>query len=318
MINSTHSLRLAGTALAAVLAIVSTSSLAQDPQAPLPASPDPVVVVPEIAVPAAPEPMMVQQPTVQPVPEPAVDASAPPAAVRGQAPAVTSRSRAEPPQRTAPVPQTDPTTSLPEPATVLPVEAAAPQPTSIEHASLAPAERADARILAVVLAGLVILALAIWGFVAISRPRPMRRYVGESTASTPNRIAGAPAGVIAPTAAPVRPSAPESASSRPTSAERPVSLLEPVVGGVLPHTGAAVALPRALPDSFDQREALFRRLVDAHPDRANPFTDRKARMKRARLIMQSIGRDFGDTEPWIDLSQYPHNWPELLQRSAAA
>ena len=84
------------------------------------------------------------------------------------------------------------------------------------------------------------------------------------------------------------------------------------------NTGAAVALPRTLPEGYAEREALFRRLVDAQPDRANPFTDRKARMKRARLIMQSIGRDFGDSEPWIDLSQYPHNWPELQKRSYAA
>jgi hypothetical protein len=35
--------------------------------------------------------------------------------------------------------------------------------------------------------------------------------------------------------------------------------------------------------------------------------------------MQSIGRDFGDAKPWIDLSQYPHNWPELARnRSVAA
>ena len=34
--------------------------------------------------------------------------------------------------------------------------------------------------------------------------------------------------------------------------------------------------------------------------------------------MQSLGRDFGDTEPWIDLSQYPQNWPELQRRHVAA
>src|SRR5690606_4726323 len=102
--------------------------------------------------------------------------------------------------------------------------------------------------------------------------------------------------------------------------QRPVvEPLFPASAGGLPHAGASVALPRRLPDSYEEREALFRRLVDAKPDRANPFTDRKARMKRARLIMQSIGRDFGDARPWIDLSQYPHNWPELARhRSAAA
>jgi hypothetical protein len=76
--------------------------------------------------------------------------------------------------------------------------------------------------------------------------------------------------------------------------------------------------PRELPESYEEREALFRRMVDARPDRANPFTDRKARMKRARLIMQSIGRDFGEADPWIDLSQYPNNWPELASKRSAA
>jgi hypothetical protein len=90
------------------------------------------------------------------------------------------------------------------------------------------------------------------------------------------------------------------------------------VSGGLPHAGAAVALPRELPESYEEREALFRRMVDARPDRANPFTDRKARMKRARLIMQSIGRDFGEADPWIDLSQYPNNWPELASKRSAA
>jgi hypothetical protein len=51
-------------------------------------------------------------------------------------------------------------------------------------------------------------------------------------------------------------------------------------------------------------------MVAARPDKANPFTDRRQRTKRARLIMQSLGVTF-DREPRIDLSQYPNNWPEL-------
>ena len=117
--------------------------------------------------------------------------------------------------------------------------------------------------------------------------------------------------------APVEPAAvPASQPAR--SVEPLFASREPTVSGGLPHAGAAVALPQELPESYEEREALFYRMVEARPDRANPFTDRKARMKRARLIMQSLGRDFGDAEPWIDLSQYPNNWPELANRSAAA
>jgi len=82
------------------------------------------------------------------------------------------------------------------------------------------------------------------------------------------------------------------------------------VRGALPSNGASVDLPARLPDSFEERAALLDRMVEAKPDKANPFTDRRARMRRARLIMQSLGHTF-DREPWIDFSQYPNNWPEL-------
>ena len=59
-------------------------------------------------------------------------------------------------------------------------------------------------------------------------------------------------------------------------------------------------------------------IVAAKPDRANPFTTYQARLKRARLILQSLDRDFSNTEPWIDLSQYSANWPELAGRKHAA
>ncbi|MGZ5807658.1 MAG: hypothetical protein ACXWIV_11035 [Croceibacterium sp.] len=85
------------------------------------------------------------------------------------------------------------------------------------------------------------------------------------------------------------------------------------VAGALPSNGAAVDLPAKLPETHEERTALFERMVDARPDKANPFTDRHARMRRARLIMQSLGVTF-DREPRIDLSQYPNNWPELLRQ----
>ncbi len=77
---------------------------------------------------------------------------------------------------------------------------------------------------------------------------------------------------------------------------------------------AAVDLPRVLPAQFEERDALLRRMLDAPPDKANPFRSRRARLKRARLILQSIGRRFERADPWIDLSDYPHVWPELARR----
>ncbi|HTN13536.1 MAG TPA: hypothetical protein VL094_01895 [Sphingomonadaceae bacterium] len=76
----------------------------------------------------------------------------------------------------------------------------------------------------------------------------------------------------------------------------------------------AVELPRAVPASFEERDALLKRMLDARPDRANPFRSRRARLKRARLILQSIGRKFERADPWIDLADYPNVWPELARR----
>ena len=71
-----------------------------------------------------------------------------------------------------------------------------------------------------------------------------------------------------------------------------------------------VDLPATAPEDYEERSALLERMVAARPDKANPFTDRRARLHRARLILQSLGRTF-EREPQIDLSQYPNNWPEL-------
>lgn len=76
-------------------------------------------------------------------------------------------------------------------------------------------------------------------------------------------------------------------------------------------TGAAVELPREVPESFAERDSLLKRMIAARPDRANPFRSPRARAKRARLIMQSIGTHFTSRKPRIDLSQYTNIWPEL-------
>lgn len=79
-------------------------------------------------------------------------------------------------------------------------------------------------------------------------------------------------------------------------------------------SGAAVELPEKMPARFEERDALLKRMIAARPDRANPFRSVKARARRAKLILQSLGRSFAHTDPHIDLSQYPNNWPEVARR----
>lgn len=63
-------------------------------------------------------------------------------------------------------------------------------------------------------------------------------------------------------------------------AERPVETERPAAATNMAN--------RAAPASADERAELIERMVAAAPDDANPFTSRKARRRRARLIMQSM------------------------------
>ncbi|QPC99632.1 hypothetical protein [Qipengyuania soli] len=86
--------------------------------------------------------------------------------------------------------------------------------------------------------------------------------------------------------------------------------LEPTAP-IASSNGAAVEIPPVAPKTERERDNLLRRMIAAKPDRANPFQSHKARAKRARLILQSIGTRFTDRKPGIDLSQYTNVWPEL-------
>jgi hypothetical protein len=121
------------------------------------------------------------------------------------------------------------------------------------------------------------------------------------------------AGTVQSTAFSVAPSP----QQEPEPSWRPLTVSSTPATG-LGHSGAAVALPRKLPDSVSERRALLDRMVAAQPDRANPFRTPKARRHRAKLIMQSIGRTFATGQSRIDLSQYPMNWPELTARRTVA
>jgi hypothetical protein len=175
-----------------------------------------------------------------------------------------------------------------------PIEPVAPAPAADENMTA---------VLALVLVALLGLIGAIFAFAALRRRHP---------ATAARKAARAPepaARTVASVAEPAPPAEPafdrDSVPAQPTA--RPLS-----------SRGAAVPLPAHLPDSYEERDALLQRMIDAPPDRANPFTDRRARLRRARLILQSLGRTFENAKPWIDLSDYPENWPALARRRADA
>lgn len=324
MTNTTRLTRPVRFALVASVALGASPILAQASVEPIPTPveatpapaiappPAPTIVVPDV-VPSPPASATVtpaEDPVAAPAPEPA------PAAARN----VTPKPAAAPVARTAPrvaapvadgapndqsspTPVAEPVIAeslappMVEPVAVPPVAEPAPPPATANANSWGP--------FAVAAGILAILILALWGFVAAARRRkaPFKRMavpVIERPVVAPREIEPAPAPVE-------------------TDRVQPAHLAASgALHGGLPHAGASVALPRVLPESFAERDALFRRMVAAAPDRANPFTERRARTKRARLILQSLGRDFGDTRPWIDLSQYPNNWPELARHKSAA
>lgn len=343
MQKSLNTARCATAAIAAVLAIGSTPLLAQDvTAAPTPTivqpAPAPTVVAP--AAPAAstatPAPVMQSVPQVQPLPQVVVP-NIPRAEPQAEAPAAATRAaRAETPraERAAPAPTsaapasapvTDPSAPLTTTPEVtesigslvlapIPVEEPAASAAVVEEANQGPA--AGVGILAALIALLLIPAAVFFTLrsrraakreevpqverpvvaraepVPVIKPAPVAAYAAEA-----DRSAHKP--VFAFNSAPVAASATQRNATQTTK-------------GSLPADGASVALPARMPESFEERDALLKQMAAAKPDRANPFTNYKARLKRARLILQSLGRKFTKGS-WIDLSQYPNNWPELAR-----
>ena len=102
----------------------------------------------------------------------------------------------------------------------------------------------------------------------------------------------------------------ETAGATYNSEPAPAMRAEPITP-VTSNKDVAVELPSEAPRNPAERDRLLKRMIDAKPDRANPFASHKARAKRARLILQSLGTRFTDRKPGIDLSQYTNVWPEL-------
>lgn len=305
--------RRAATAIAAVLALTATPLIAQEAAtppidgpivAPPPAAsttvtpPVPVLVIPDVAT-----------VETQPAPPDPVAATSTTSTTRGTAPQPQARTAraapSEPSARAATIPASAaPIADDPIAATevdaelppVVPIDA----PTDIQPT---PEQATDiTAVLGLVLVTLVGLVLAIFMFAALRR----RRAAIAESAPSPTTAA------VVPTTRPVA----SVAEPAPLAEPMPVTHHEP--SRALQANGAAVPLPARLPESYEERSALLQRMIDAKPDRANPFTDRKARMRRARLILQSFGRRFDGAKPWIDLSDYRENWPELAGQPRVA
>jgi hypothetical protein len=341
MMKQRHS-RFCASAAIAALALSSTPLYAQVAEGAAPVVPEPVLLPPEAApVPAAPvtapPPVTVTSPAPTMVTPAPVTTTARPAAPTASAnastptrvpAATTAATRTTPtgaPRSVATEPRSAPRESaIATPVADTPVASdtnladetviAPATPGAVEEpiAEVAPAATSnqDALFWMSIGGAALALALALWSFVAIGR----RRHVSRRIAQVERPVIERAVDPVATATSSTVTAEPHPAPIRSTWAPAPQAAPAPSMS----HSGAAIALPRTMPATFEERDALIQRMVAAKPDRANPFTSPIQRRKRAKLILQSLGRDFGDREPWIDLSQYPQNWPELQRRSAAA
>jgi hypothetical protein len=319
MKHQNHTPWSATAAIAAALALSATPLAAQDAAAPLAeapavqpiepvpvvtASPTPVIEIPDVTAPAASG-----AGDVAPAPEPSAKTTTtttPAPSMRTTTHTTVTRTVSKPaPAAAAPVaeapPPADDLASLPDQTLDTAPIAAAPAP-ALEPT---PAQTNDVvGTLGLVLLGLLALAILAAGLLFLRRRHPVVAQTIDEPIDEPvaHRPVAEPP-VAEPAAAAVPLAAPTMLHRRDANP----------IAGALPSDGAAVDLPASAPEDYEERSALFDRMVAARPDKANPFTDRRQRMKRARLIMQSLGVTF-DREPRIDLSQYPNNWPELARQ----
>ena len=290
MTNRNPSHRLAGTAIAAFLALSSTTVWAQD----VPAPADATVSAPV----AQPAPTIVLPPiSVQPAPA-SVAAEAPPpraATPRAVARTATAKPVAAPVSRTTPAAPTalprEATAPVADTAPIAPIAETDALPADLAGPPLATAEPASNDtsndLLFAGLAG--VLGLGAIGLFAATRRRrgsPDDTVVeyepvseaAEPVAEAPQRYATLAAPAFTPLAA----------------------WSEPRVPQTQPSDSSAPNLNRA---------ALLDRMVAAEPDANNPFTTSKARRHRARLMLQSL-----ESDRWDDAELAPgFDWREMAQ-----
>ena len=266
---------LAGTAIAAVLALTATPAAAQDA-----AAPGPVVAAPPAAPPAVETALVLtSEPVVQAIPdtpEPATGASpvraaaAPAAANRG------GRVRAtvtEPRTRESTVSQEAPAT--PDSAVLgpaaIPVEID-PAPAAAQPAPIVAAESQNSDFGAEMGLGLLGLA-AVGGAYALSRRR-------KAAPAAPVRAAAS---------TPVHPlvrTAVAQLQRTETAFNRPASLDAEEAFTARADLALAVTVPPGPLPTGPAMADLYHRMVTAAPDASNPFTSVKRRGKRARWLLK--------------------------------
>lgn len=290
--------------------------------------------------------VVISEPVVQQVPVAPEPQASPIAAPRVEAPPIpaATQARLAPAPASVPAPETFRINAEPPLATAEQIEpiAGEVQAPVMAPQAILPAQNATssneiaetAGAAGLILSALAILGLAILAFIGLRRRRKFAAVVPKierpvvGVANPPKLIATDPVktGTVEPrglasASDPVsivnKRDIREWAQPVPSSTSTSFSQMRDSAGG-LPHAGAAIALPRHAPKDADERSALLRRMIAAKPDRANPFRTRKARLHRARLILQSLDRTFENGKSSIDLSQYPMNWPELAKGDQTA
>ena len=311
MKKTRHLIASAPIAIAAMAALHTTAAGAQEaptivldiPEEAPAASTAPVVpsTAPVATTSPVPAPITVQLPEPEPVAEPPVVNEAEPVTT-------TQTTRAASREAPAPAPvaatqQAEPATapfanSAPEAADQQPLAAATAPESAPPAAELTPVQDpvSDGSGAALLFA---LLAVGGVGLAAFLLFRSRRRKRDEEVPVIEQPLVAAPLSRDT-----------ETVGATYNSEPAPAMRAEPITPATS-NKDVAVELPSEAPRNPAERDRLLKRMIDAKPDRANPFASHKARAKRARLILQSLGTRFTDRKPGIDLSQYTNVWPEL-------
>ena len=311
MKKTRHLIASAPIAIAAMAALHTTAAGAQEaptivldiPEEAPAASTAPVVpsTAPVATTSPVPAPITVQLPEPEPVAEPPVVNEAEPVATTQTTRAATREAPA--PAPVAATQQAEATAapfanSVPEAADQQPLAAATAPESATPAAELTPVQDpvSDGSGAALLFA---LLAVGGVGLAAFLLFRSRRRKRDEEVPVIEQPVVAEPLSRDT-----------ETVRTTYNSEPAPAMRAEPITP-VTSNKDVAVELPSEAPRNPAERDRLLKRMIDAKPDRANPFASHKARAKRARLILQSLGTRFTDRKPGIDLSQYTNVWPEL-------
>lgn len=289
-------------AIAATLALGSTSGFAQDAgpvvaPASVAAAPAPTIVVPPVTVqPTAPQPIAPETAT-RTAPEPPARP-----APRAQAPRPAPKAAAAPaPRAAAPAPAVPVEVAPAAPAATPAVPAETVAQTPLDNAAPAPvvepAAQTDTGLAIEEIGFLALLAAIGAGGIALLVMSRRRRRNAAAAEAYDEYHAEEPAFVAERTPALKQPIilTPTAVRAQPVYGERPETLdrteptvREPIAAAPVQTTPAqSFAMPTGAVPTGDDREALLDRMVAAEPDAENPFTTNKARRRRARLILQA-------------------------------